>query len=296
MSRRIWRTISYSFLIIFLHAFIYSSILPFCPLKHFWQYPAVIVLPSFSNRLTEHPTNILSLGDRTCFLLPLLINAESVGFKKVLLLYLLMRISYIPCCCLIIVEQNYFVCSFCSILSLHKISYKSHFIPHGLDSALQSWNRILCSLCSSLWLCMNWPILCYTEMCPSAMFLHLHFIYPLDCSCGVSFHLVPMVSPVRIMNIRDQAEVATGKLPVTNWYLTTSAFVTSIACVVTQVCTQLYGFSRSLGKYLLPHFIYLSIYMYLFLYLAILQWWFSVMVSSNCSEVCFQDRINFFLT
>lgn len=182
MSRCIWQTIFYSFLIVFLHALIYSSILPSCPLKHFWQYPAVIILPSFSNRLIEHPTNILSLGDWTCFLLPLPINAESVEFKKVLVLYLLMRISYIPCCCLLIVEQNYFVHSFCSILSLHKISYKTYLIPHGLDSVLQSWKRILCSLCSSLWLYLSWPVLWYTEMCPSAMFLHLHFIYPLDCS------------------------------------------------------------------------------------------------------------------
>lgn len=88
-------------LIVFLCAFIYSTIVLPCLLQHFWQYQAVIILPSFSNLLLAHILEIYSsLGTELPSSLPLPINVE------ILLLYLLMQIYYIPFCCLIIVEHN----------------------------------------------------------------------------------------------------------------------------------------------------------------------------------------------
>lgn len=121
MSRCIWQTISYfSFMIVFFMP-VLSTVL-YLTLVYWnisWQYQAVIILPSFSTPTIASILDIYSdlrTEPSSSLLLP--INGESVEFNKMLLLYLLVKISCIPCCFLIIVEHSYFVHLFCSLLSL----------------------------------------------------------------------------------------------------------------------------------------------------------------------------------
>lgn len=71
--------------------------------------------------------------------------------------------------------------------------------------------------------------------------------YPIESSCKISFHLVPMILLVRIRNIRDQAEVENSKFS-DSYQLALDSIppATSIGCAHTSVHIQLHHFSRGL--------------------------------------------------
>jgi len=145
----------------------------------------------------------------------------------------------------------------------------------------------MCSLCSSLQLYLVCPLLWYLGKCPPVIFLHLQLIYPVDCSCKVSFHLVPMVLLVMIQNIRDQAEVETSRFSHScKLVLDGIPPATSIACALIWVHIQLQPFSRSLKVWVLA---------YLFIYSPVMLFR-GVCSSSICSVTCFQDRVKVCVT
>lgn len=98
-------------------------------------------------------------------------------------------------------------------------------------------------------------------------FLHLQIIYPADCSCKVSFHLVPMVLLVRIMNVREQAEVVTSKFS-DSYRLVLDCIP---PCIFHRLCAHrgAYPAIPLFQKFKCMGFS-------LFVDLFILQWWFSV--------------------
>lgn len=124
MSRWIWQAISYSpFLTIFLMPLCAFLCLSLLSTETFWQYQAVIILLSFSNLRIPHILEMYSkLANQTSFFPPSSHKRGKCRINEVLLLYLLMRIFWVNCCYLVIAEEEYFVCTFCSILKLHYIS------------------------------------------------------------------------------------------------------------------------------------------------------------------------------